>query len=307
MQQTTESRKRKPVLLNENNITAFLDENDTLLCDCDGVIWTPSKIIPFAKEAVDCFKDAKKKVLFVTNNSLQSPLPRFEKLGYSVQEHDVAYPPLAVAQHLRSIGLTKKAFVVAHEHFKDRLRNQGITVVPAKKEGARLVKEDILALLSGIQDDSDIGAVVIDVDFNLCYDDLVKAANHLRRPDCLFFVGASDSKVCLESGKVLLGPGYFVSMLEDCTGRKAEVIGKPGRLMIDGYLKKFHAMDMKRTVFVGDTLVQDMGLAHACGMKKLLVLTGMAKLEDLDSCDSDLIPDYYINSFGDFYHLLNKK
>ena len=48
-----------------------------------------------------------------------------------------------------------------------------------------------------------------------------------------------------------------------------------------------------------------MGIAHNCGMKKLLVLTGSAKLEDLETCDPNLIPDYYVDSVGDFAELLS--
>ncbi|KAK3919899.1 Pyridoxal phosphate phosphatase, partial [Frankliniella fusca] len=267
------------------------------------VIWLPTKEIPNAKEAVDCFQRAAKTVCFVTNNSLQSPLPRFKKLGYNVSARDVVYPPIAVALHLKRIGFSKKAYVIGMEHFKDQLREEGITVVPPRKDKRSLLPEEISGALRVVQSDPEIGAVIVDVDFNLCYEDLLLAANHLRDPECLFFVGASDSRLCL-NGVNLLGPGYFVSMLEDSTGRKAELIGKPGRLMVDGYIRQFHNIDVGRTVFVGDTLVQDMGLAHVCGMKKLLVLSGMSKLEDIDSCSPALIPDYYINSFGDFSNLL---
>lgn len=47
-----------------------------------------------------------------------------------------------------------------------------------------------------------------------------------------------------------------------------------------------------------------MGVANACGMIKLLVLTGMTKLQDLDTCPVELIPDYIIDSIGDFDALL---
>lgn len=55
------------------------------------------------------------------------------------------------------------------------------------------------------------------------------------------------------------------------------------------------------------SLLQDMGVANACGMKKLLVLSGAATLQDLDACDPALVPDYYIESMGELAKLLSQR
>lgn len=49
------------------------------------------------------------------------------------------------------------------------------------------------------------------------------------------------------------GPGPFLNMLELISGKKAEMFGKPGPMMVREFLKDEHNLDLNRTVFVGDT------------------------------------------------------
>ncbi|KAK3912652.1 Glycerol-3-phosphate phosphatase [Frankliniella fusca] len=298
--------KRGPLAVTKDNVEDFMQQFDTIVSDCDGVVWTPLKGIPNAKEGLESLKAAGKKVLFVTNNSVLPPFKKFERIGYPVEQNEVVYPAIAIGRYLEKIGFKKKAFVMGVEHFKDQLRSRGVTVVPEKRT-SELMEENLVAMLNAIQEDTEIGAVIVDLDVNVTFMDMVIATNHLRRPDCMFLVGATDTFVTFDEGKILLGPGHFIRTLEECSGRKAEQIGKPGAMMVSEYLKEIHDLDMSRTIFVGDSLVQDMGIANACGMKKLLVLSGMTQLKDLETCDPQLLPDYYIDSIGDFHTLLGQK
>jgi hypothetical protein len=53
--------------------------------------------------------------------------------------------------------------------------------------------------------DSDVGAVVIDFDMNINYIKMMKAVLHLKDPDCLFVVGATDVCVPIQDGMSLIG------------------------------------------------------------------------------------------------------
>ncbi|XP_026289110.1 glycerol-3-phosphate phosphatase-like [Frankliniella occidentalis] len=298
--------KRPPLALTKENVDDFMQQFDTIVSDCDGVLWTPLRGIPHVKEGLESLRAAGKKILFVTNNSVIPPFRKFERLGFAVQKNEVVYPAIAIGRYLEKIGFKKKAFVLGVEHFKDELRSRGVAVVPDKRT-SDLMEEDLGAMLRAIHEDTDIGAVIVDLDVNLTFMDLVKATNHLKRPDCMFLVGATDSFVTFDEGKILLGPGHFIRTLEECSGRKAELIGKPGPMMVSEYLQEIHNLNMDRTIFMGDSLVQDMGVANACGMKKLLVLSGMTQLKDLETCDPELLPDYYIDSIGDLPALLGQR
>ncbi|XP_034238668.1 glycerol-3-phosphate phosphatase-like [Thrips palmi] len=299
-------RRKRPIKLTKDNIQSFMNQIDAVVSDCDGVIWSIGKTaVPNSREAMDCLKAAGKKVLYATNNSVLGPLEKFRRFGYDVKPNEVVHPSMALTSYLKKINFQKKVFVLAVERFKDEMRRGGIRVLPDTKTGT-LVEETLESILENIDPDPDVGAVVVDLDINLSYTDLNKAANYLLKPDCRLYAGATDTAVTFDGGRVVVGPGPFLQILEDITGKKAEMFGKPGPLMVTHFLKDEHNLNLHRTVFVGDTLVQDMGVANTCGMVKLLVLTGMTKLRDLNTCPPELIPDYIIDSVGDFVELLKK-
>lgn len=301
-----DTSRRKPQEITRENIGQFMEQFDTIISDCDGVLWMPLPI-PNTREALAKLREAGKKVLFVTNNALVEPDFKFKTFGYPLGKDEVTYPPHAIQKYLQKIGFNKKVFVIGSTHYRDYLQKHGMEIVPATRTGG-LVEENLKVMLGELDEDLEIGAVIIEADINVNYMDITKAVNHLRRPDCLFLAGATDTLLpTFDNGKVLIGPGYFIRAIEDMSGRKAHVFGKPGPAMVTDYLKEIHGVDLQRAVFVGDSLDSDMGIANACGMKKLLVLTGLTQFKDLDTCKPELIPDFYIKSFGDFAELLTQK
>jgi ribonucleotide monophosphatase NagD (HAD superfamily) len=62
----------------------MLDQIDTFLLDCDGVIWNGDSLIEGAAQTIEYLKRLGKRVLFVSNNSSKSRrmyLDKFQKLG----------------------------------------------------------------------------------------------------------------------------------------------------------------------------------------------------------------------------------
>ena len=51
----------------------------------------------------------------------------------------------------------------------------------------------------------------------------------------------------------VVGPGYWAQIVEDASGRKADVVGKPAPMMITEFLKDAHQLDLARSAFVGDS------------------------------------------------------
>ena len=71
---------------------ATLDaEIDTVLLDCDGVLWNGDSVVGGAREALASFRAAGKRLLFITNNSTKSRETAAEKYG------DVSYTRPATA------------------------------------------------------------------------------------------------------------------------------------------------------------------------------------------------------------------
>ncbi|XP_034238670.1 pyridoxal phosphate phosphatase-like [Thrips palmi] len=298
--------RRKPVKITKDNVSDLMAQVDAFVLDCDGVIWTPlaTGMYPKAEEALDRLRGAGKKVMFVSNNSFHPPQEKFKLMGYPVSEDEVVVPSTVIARYLKKRGFEGQALVLASETFKRTLQDQGIDVVQRTAEDHPEKIIEFLRLVG--KDAGKVKAVIVDFDLYLTGLDLVKAANYLREdPECLFFACATECNIPV-GGKICLGPGYWTEIVERASGRKAQWVGKPAPMMVTEFLKDAHQLDMARSIFVGDSLEQDMGIANNCGMKKLLVLTGMTAIEDLETCDPNLIPDYYIDSVADLGRLLPK-
>ena len=58
--------------LSNSELDDFLNSFDTVLTDCDGVLWTGSYAIDGSPEVVQALRQLGKKVIYVTNNSTKS-------------------------------------------------------------------------------------------------------------------------------------------------------------------------------------------------------------------------------------------
>lgn len=70
-----------------------------------------------------------------------------------------------------------------------------------------------------------------------------------------------------------LGPGPFVTALEEAAGRQATVVGKPERAFFELALADM-SVAPEEAVMIGDDVESDVGGAQAAGMQGVLVRTG---------------------------------
>lgn len=62
-----------------------------------------------------------------------------------------------------------------------------------------------------------------------------------------------------------------------CVGREPTVCGKPSPLAMDLICAE-HGIDKSRTAMIGDTLYTDITFGNGCGVKTVLVLSGVYTL-----------------------------
>jgi len=288
---------------NEEDMDAFLASFDTVLTDCDGVLWIDNTPFKRSLQVINRLKELGKKVFLISNNctsTINQYMKKIKKFGLHVTEDEVIMPTLVAVSYLKEQNMKKKAYILATPALKEMFESNDIMcssdVGPDHAvNSAEELKEELLKL------DQEVGAVVIDLDANVNYIKMMKAVLHLKDPECLFVVGGNDVFVPFEDINII-GPGCFISAIEMLSGRKAVMAGKPG-LLIKDFISKRHPLNPERTLMIGDMISTDMQLGTNCGFQKLLVLSGVSKLEDVEE-DTTNIPHYYANTLGDLLPLL---
>jgi len=298
------------VKLSKNVIQSFIDSFDTILVDCDGVLWAGSKLIHHSMETINFLKENGKRVFYVTNNSTKTRsqyLTRLLEIGYNAEEKEIATSGFLVASYLKSINFNKKVYLIGSKGLSEELTIHGIRHTPP---GPQPMDTDIKDFVRGTFNfEEDIGAVVVGFDEHISYPKILHACNYLSKPDCLFLATNTDETFPMEIPLVVPGTGTMVKAVQTPSQRTPQVFGKPFPPMFQAISKQCDIIP-ERTLMVGDRLNTDINFGRNCNLQTLLVLTGVTTLTQLhqqeEFGDKNLIPHYYTDSLGDILQLLNK-
>ncbi|XP_028669654.1 LOW QUALITY PROTEIN: glycerol-3-phosphate phosphatase [Erpetoichthys calabaricus] len=278
---------------------------DTVLFDCDGVIWRGDQAIPGAPEVINALKSHDKRVFFVTNNSTKTRAMYAEKLGrlgFQASEEEVFGTAYCSAVYLkRTAKLDGKVYLIGGNALSQELQRVGIQHVGSGPDPVTGSQND----WANVPLDPDVKAVLVGFDEHFSYMKLARALRYLDDPRCLFIGTNTDTRLPLEGGRAVPGTGCLVRAVETVAHRKAQIIGKPNHFMFD-CLASEYGIQPSRTLMVGDRLDTDILLGSNCGLKTLLTLTGVSQLEEaLEHLESGsearlcLVPDYYVDTIGD--------
>jgi len=296
----------QPIFLTLESAPALFSNIDTLLVDCDGVLWRGSESIPGVVKSVNHLRKLGKKLLFISNNSSKSRVDyrsKFADFGIDAEEEEIFNSGYATAMYLKNLGFSKKAYVVGEQGLADELTKAGISCRGVREHSR--IPQNFQNALDYIHLDEEIGAIVVGFDSALTYLKIA-FANHqlMRNPHCLLIATNTDSTLPTSLGLVP-GGGANVAMLQYSSGRKPIVIGKPEPIALDLIKQSYH-IDPERTLMIGDRLDTDIAFGARGGLKTLLVLTGVATKEDVEMNvrERGVVPDFVMESFGDIVDLL---
>ncbi|CAG0914321.1 unnamed protein product [Notodromas monacha] len=298
------------VFLDASNCSDFLKTFDCVLADCDGVLWRGDSAIPNAPKVMQKFAEAGKKLFYVTNNSTKSRaayLKKFHQLGFPASTENIYGTSTIVAAYLKSINFRKKAYCIGTTGLKDELDAAGIQHVGFGPDVSS--HDSHLEMVKDVVLEEDVGAVVVGFDPHFSYLKMLKGATYLNKGETLFLATNTDARFPHGSNGIIMpGTGTFVSAMETVSQRKPLIFGKPNSNMFDA-IKSEHGIDPARTIMIGDNCHTDILLGKNCGLRTLLVLTGVTSEDDLDNFrrsknESHLLPDFFINSLGDLLHLM---
>ncbi|CAG9859900.1 unnamed protein product [Phyllotreta striolata] len=291
-----------------NDQRLFINSFDIVLSDLDGVIWLNFEPMPRAGDCVKNLRKLNKTVHFVSNNGLASPetiLTELNKECTNVAADDLVVPSATTVNYLKKLNFNKKIYAICMHPMGDQLIKNGYKVL---RDPPITLEENVNAVLAHNEEDSEVGAVIMDNDVNLNYLKLQKAFWYLRKPDCLFLVTHRDKVAPFGAKGPLIGNYHFTETLKELTGKNYVEMGKPSQTCVDFIKEKFNISNPKRVLFIGDSIQSDMQIGTLGGFQKLLVLSGTDTIEEVMDWKypQEYKPQYYIQDLKAFNEIIIK-
>ncbi|XP_022291086.2 glycerol-3-phosphate phosphatase-like [Crassostrea virginica] len=285
---------------------------DNFLFDCDGVLWNANEVIPGSLETVKGLKALGKRIFYVTNNSTKTRAEYAQKcvkLGFPATEDDIVCTSYISALYLHNMNFKGKIYVVGNPSIGaelDRfgLRHTGIGPDPPDED------QPAFQPVSGLDLDPEIKCVLVGFDKYISYPKIMKAASYARQEGNIFLATNEDSHLPMDVPYVVPGTGSIVASVKVAARKEPLVMGKPQTNMFK-CLQEAHNLDPSRCMMVGDRCNTDISMATNCGMRSLLVLTGVSTLADVgaykasgDPTQATYVPTYYAPRLGQLGKLL---
>ncbi len=228
------------------------------LIDMDGVIYGGDIMISGADEFVARLMKENIPFTFMTNNSQRTPLEvvrKLRKLGIEVTEKHVYTSAMATGKFIASQRPNGSCYVLGEGGLLTSLHDHGLTLV-----------------------ETDPDFVVLGEGRNFTLEMVQKAVDMILAG--AKFITTNRDPSPKKKGWNNLGIAATTAMIEEATGTKAFVVGKPGPVMMRS-ARKFIGLETADTVVIGDTMETDIRGGVQMGYKTILVLSGVSTRADL--------------------------
>ncbi len=229
-----------------------------LLIDMDGVIYSGEQLIYGADTFIANLLKNDIPFVFITNNSQRTALEavrKLKRLGISIKEDHVYTSAMATGKFLGSQSPNGTAYVLGEGGLLTSLHENGITLV-----------------------DTDPEFVVLGEGRNFTLEMVQRAVDMILAG--AKFITTNRDPSPKKPGWNNLGIAATTAMIEEATGRKAFVIGKPSPVMMRS-ARKYLGLETAETTIIGDTMETDIQGGVQMGYKTILVLSGIATKENL--------------------------
>lgn len=229
-----------------------LDTVEFVLCDLDGVVWLAHDPVPGAREAIERLRRSGRRVLFVTNNSVDVEA-----------DHERA---------LAAIGIPAEGDVVSSAQAAASLLVPGERVAVC---GGRGVVEAVEAVVgSTVSFGDDVDAVVVGLDRTFDFARLDAVSRTVR--DGARFIATNLDATFPTPGGLTPGAGAVVAAISTAAGRSPIVAGKPNPAMAELVRRRCGPRFGPRTALVvGDRWSTDGAFAGEIGCPFALVRSGV--------------------------------
>lgn len=229
---------------------------DGLVLDLDGVVYRGDDPVPGAAEAIARARSAGVQVVFCTNNSsatVAQYVERLARVGVDALPEEIVTSAVVTAEVLLDRGAAGAgAIVVGRDGIREALRSAGVRVI----------------------DDPTVEAadyVVVGWDRRFTWEAMRRAAAAARAGAGL--IATNDDATYPAPAGLWPGAGAILASIEVASGRRAEVMGKPHRPMMEVAAR--HLPGARRIAMVGDRPETDLDGARSMGWTTVLVLSGV--------------------------------
>lgn len=231
--------------------------------DMDGTIYLGEKWIDGAVDFLARVAETGRKYIFMTNNSSKSASAYIEKLsrmGLVITDDMLITSGQATIRYLREKYPGKRVFLMGNPSLRREFADAGV-----------------------ILDDTKPEVVVTAFDTTLDYQKLCAVCDFICGG--MTFIATHPDINCPTETGFVPDIGSFHALIEASTGRRPDkIIGKPNREIIEAMLEKTGSK-AGNTAVIGDRLYTDVASGVNNGLTGILVLSGEANLNDLESSD----------------------
>ena len=225
-----------------------------VISDMDGVIYRGKGLIPGAQQFIDRLRASGAGLVFLTNNSEQTPLDLLRKLAgldiHGLTEANFITSAMATAEFLAAQKPNGTAYVVGGGALSAALYDVGYSITEA-----------------------DPDYVVVGKTASFGFPMLRKAAELIGGG--AKFIGTNPDMVDPVEGGTEPAAGALLASIEAATGMRPYIVGKPNSLMMI-YARRMLGVPAEDCVMIGDRMDTDIVGGLEAGMQTCLVLSGVS-------------------------------
>lgn len=252
-------------------------ETRLFLFDLDGTVYRGNKLVPGAKKWFRYMRERGIHYLFLTNNSSRRAseyVTKLASLSIEATIETIMTSGQAVGMHLARTKPGSRVFLVGTNSLASELASYGLTITKGNEPA---------------------DCVVVGFDTELTYAKIETACALIDRG--ADYIATNPDLVCpIEHSRSLPDCGSICFMIEQATGRKPRVFGKPRPAMVD-LARARYGIPASKTAIVGDRLYTDIAAGKNAGVLALCVLSGESTRKDI--ARSPVKPDFVITSIDE--------
>ena len=225
-----------------------------VISDMDGVIYRGGSLIPGAQEFIDRLRATGAGLVFLTNNSEQTPLDLLRKLSglgvHGLTQQNFITSAMATAEFLSSQKPHGTAYVIGGGGLSAELYKIGYSITEHMPD-----------------------YVVVGKTASFGFSMMRKAAQLIDRG--AKFIGTNPDLVDPVEGGTEPAAGALLASIEAATGMRPYIVGKPNSLMMI-YARRMLGVPAEDCVMIGDRMDTDIVGGMEAGMQTCLVLSGVS-------------------------------